>query len=164
MVLMLCAAALCSAACKKDKEPGMGQGSAAPGSGAAPAGGSSGKIVIGVLTDMSGLYADLSGKGSVLAAQMAVDEMGGTVAGMPVEVISGDHQNKPDVGSSIAREWYDTKNVDVIVDVPTSSVALAVSDLTRDKNKVFLASGPGTSDLTGAKCSPNTVHWAYDTW
>jgi branched-chain amino acid transport system substrate-binding protein len=165
MVLTLCAAALCSAAgCKKPQDSGGGQGSAAA-SGAAPAAGaSSGKIVIGVMTDMSGLYADLSGQGSVIAAQMAVEEAGGTVAGMPIEVISADHQNKPDVGSNIAREWFDTKNVDVIVDVPTSSVALAVSGVTKDKNKVFLVSGAATSDLTGKACSPNTVHWTYDTW
>jgi branched-chain amino acid transport system substrate-binding protein len=161
MVLTLCTVALgAAAACKK--EPAKGQ--PATGSGAAPATGAGGKIVIGVLTDMEDLYADLAGKGSVIAAQMAVDELGGTVAGMPVEVISADHRNKPDIGSSTAREWYDTKNVDVIVDVPTSSVALAVSDVTRDKNKVFLASGPGSSELTGAKCSPNTIHWTYDTW
>jgi len=164
MVFFLCAAALAAAACKKDAAP-KEQGMAAPGSAAAPnttSGG--GKIVIGVLTDMEDLYADLGGKGSVVAARMAVAEVGGTVAGMPVEVISADHRNKPDVGSTIAREWYDTKNVDVIVDVPTSSVALAVNDLTRDKNKVFLASGPASSDLTGTKCSPNTIHWTYDTW
>jgi branched-chain amino acid transport system substrate-binding protein len=166
MVLTLCAAALCSAAgCKKAQEPSGGQGSAAPASGAAPAAGTtSGKIVIGVMTDMSGLYADLSGQGSVVAAQMAVEDAGGTVAGMPIEVVSADHQNKPDVGSNIAREWFDTKNVDVIVDVPTSSVALAVSGVTKDKNKVFLVSGAGSSDLTGKSCSPNTIHWAYDTW
>jgi branched-chain amino acid transport system substrate-binding protein len=166
MVLALCVVALCSAAgCKKAQEPGVDQGNAAPVSGAAPAAGaSSGKIVIGVLTDMSGGYADLSGQGSVLAAQMAAEDAGGTVAGMPIEVVSADHLNKPDVGSNIAREWYDTKNVDVIVDVPLSSVALAVSSVTRDKNKVFLASGPGSSDLTGKACSPNTVQWTYDTW
>jgi branched-chain amino acid transport system substrate-binding protein len=162
IILTLCAAALCSAvACKK--EPAKGQ--PAPGSsGAAASSAGSGKVVIGVLSDMSGLYADLGGKGSVIAAQMAVDDFGGSVAGMPIEIVSADHQNKADVGSSIVREWYDTKNVDVIVDVPTSSVALAVSELTRDKNKVFLVSGAGTSDLTGEKCSPNTIHWAYDTW
>ena len=169
MGLALCAAALCSAAgCKKAQEPAAGQGSAAnsaaPAGGTAPAGASSGKIVIGVLTDMSGLYADLSGQGSVLAAQMAVDEVGGTVAGMPIEIVSADHQNKADVGSNIAREWFDTKNVDMIVDVPTSSVALAVSVVTKDKNKVFLVSGAATSDLTGKACSPNTIHWTYDTW
>jgi branched-chain amino acid transport system substrate-binding protein len=141
IVVTLCAAALCAAACKKGD-----------------------KLVIGVLTDMSGPYADIGGKGSELAAQMAVDDFGGKVAGMPIEVISADHQNKSDTGSSIAREWYDTKGVDVIVDVPTSSVALAVNEVTKSKNKVFLVSGAGTSDLTGKACSPNTVHWAYDTW
>jgi branched-chain amino acid transport system substrate-binding protein len=164
IVFTLCAAALCAAAACK-KEAAQGQGSATPGSGAASTTSTSnGKVVIGVLSDMSGLYADLAGQGSVVAAQMAVDDFGGTVAGLPIEIVSADHQNKPDVGSSIVREWYDTRNVDVIVDTPTSSVALAVSDLTRAKNKVFLASGPGSSDLTGAKCSPNTIHWTYDTW
>jgi branched-chain amino acid transport system substrate-binding protein len=164
IVFTLCAAALCAAAACK-KEAAQGQGSATPGSGAASTTSTSnGKVVIGVLSDMSGLYADLAGQGSVVAAQMAVDDFGGTVAGLPVEIVSADHQNKPDVGSSIVREWYDTRNVDVVVDTPTSSVALAVSDLTRAKNKVFLASGPGSSDLTGAKCSPNTIHWTYDTW
>jgi len=164
MVLTLCAALSAAGACKKPEPPAGGAGSAAPGTTADPATGGGGKVVIGVLTDMSGLYSDVGGKGSVLAAQMAVDEVGGSVAGMPIEVVSADHQNKPDVGSTVAREWYDTKNVDVIVDVPTSSVAFAVSDVTRDKNKVFLASGAGSSDLTGSKCSPNTIHWAYDTW
>src|SRR5262249_45609190 len=119
------AAALCSAACKKEPASDKGPGMTAPGNNAAPAAGAGGgKIVIGVLSDMSGLYADLGGKGSVIAAQMAVADFGGTVAGMPIEIVSGDHQNKPDLGRSIAGEWYDTKNVDVIVDVPTSSVAL----------------------------------------
>jgi branched-chain amino acid transport system substrate-binding protein len=113
---------------------------------------------------MSGLYSDLAGQGSVLAAQMAVDEVGGNIAGMPIEIVSADHQNKADIGSNIAREWYDTKNVDVIVDVPSSQVALAVSAVTKDKNKVFLGSGPGSSDLTGKACSPNAIHWTYDTW
>ncbi|HET7500309.1 MAG TPA: ABC transporter substrate-binding protein [Kofleriaceae bacterium] len=167
--MTLCAAALCSAGgCKKEAatgQTGKPEGSAAAGSAAMAAPGAGGnKIVIGVLTDMSGLYSDLSGQGSVIAAQMAVDEAGGTVAGMPIEIVSADHQNKPDVGSTIAREWFDTKNVDVIVDVPTSSVALAVTGVTRDKNKVLLASGAASSDLTGEKCSPNTIHWAYDTW
>jgi len=121
-------------------------------------------IKIGVLNDQSGLYADLAGQGSVTAAKMAVEDFGGKVDGVPVEVIFADHQNKPDVGSSIARQWYDTDGVDVIVDVPTSSVALAVAQVTRDKNKVFIGSGPGTSDLTGKACSPNTVHWTYDTY
>ena len=121
-------------------------------------------IKIGVLNDQSGLYADLAGQGSVTAAKMAVEEMGGKIGDTPIEVIFADHQNKPDVGSSIARQWYDTDGVDVIVDVPTSSVALAIAQITKDKNKVFLASGPAASDLTGPKCTPNTVHWTYDTY
>jgi branched-chain amino acid transport system substrate-binding protein len=167
MIVTLCAAALCAAACKKaDNAAGGGSAASGGSSGATAASGGGGgnKIVIGVLTDMSGPYADLAGKGCELAAQMAVEDFGGKVAGLPIEVISADHQNKPDVGASIAREWYDTKGVDVIVDVPTSSVALAVNEVTKTKNKVFLASSAGTSDLTGKACSPNTVHWAYDTW
>src|SRR5262249_9098088 len=123
-----------------------------------------GVIKIGVLNDMSGLYADLSGKGSVWAAQQAVEDFGAAQKGLKVEVLSADHQNKPDVGSNITRSWIDVDKVDVIVDVPTSSVALAVNEVVREKNKAFLASGPATSDLTGSKCSPNTVHWTYDTW
>jgi branched-chain amino acid transport system substrate-binding protein len=121
-------------------------------------------IKIGVLNDQSSLYADLSGQGSVVAAQMAIQDFGGTVNGTPVEVVSADHQNKPDVGSNIARQWYDVEGVDMIVDVPNSAVALAVNEVTREKNKVFLNSGAATSALTGDKCSPNTVHWTYDTW
>jgi branched-chain amino acid transport system substrate-binding protein len=175
MTLGLCAAALCAAACKKDAPPSGSTGGTAAPKGGAPAGSSagasapatgssSGKLVIGVMSDMSGLYADLGGQGSVVAAQMAAEEVGNSVAGMQIEVISADHQNKADIGSNIAREWYDTKNVDVIVDVPTSSVALAVSPITQDKNKVFLVSGAAASDLTGEKCTPNTIHWTYDTW
>jgi len=121
-------------------------------------------IKIGVLSDMSSLYTDLAGAGSVAAARMAVADSGVEKRGIKVEFVSADHQNKPDVGSNIARQWYDVDKVDVIVDVPNSGVALAVNQITKDKNKVFLASGPGTSDLTGKACSPNTVHWAYDTW
>ena len=121
------------------------------------------KIKIGVMNDRSGIYADITGEGSAVAAQMAADDFG-TDKGITVEVISADHQNKPDVGSNIARQWYDTEGVDVIADVPTSSVALAINDITKEKNKVFLNSGAASSDLTGAKCSPNTVHWTYDTW
>ncbi len=121
-------------------------------------------IRIGVLTDMSSLYADLSGPGSVLAARMAVEDFGAAAKGLKVEILSADHQNKPDVGSSIAREWIDRDKVDVIVDVPNSGVALAVNQVVREKNKVFLVSGAGTSDLTGKACSPNTIHWTYDTW
>jgi branched-chain amino acid transport system substrate-binding protein len=123
-----------------------------------------GTIKIGVLNDMSGLYADLTGIGSVIAARMAVEDFGAAQKGMKVEIVGADHQNKPDVGSGIVRKWIDEDKVDVIVDVPTSSVALAVNEIVREKNKVFLISGAAASDLTGAKCSPNTVHWTYDTW
>jgi branched-chain amino acid transport system substrate-binding protein len=121
-------------------------------------------VKIGVLTDMSSLYSDITGAGSVAAAKLAVEDFNPAAHGMKVEVVSADHQNKPDVGAGIARQWYDVDHVDVIVDVPTSSVALAVSDVTREKNKVFLGSGPASSDLTGPKCSPNTIQWTYDTW
>ena len=123
-----------------------------------------GVVKIGVLSDMSSVYADLTGAGSVAAAKLAVQDFDPASHGMKVEIISADHQNKPDVGSNITRQWFDVDGVDVVVDVPTSSVAFAVSDLAREKNKVFLASGTGSSDLTGPKCSPNTVHWTYDTW
>jgi branched-chain amino acid transport system substrate-binding protein len=122
------------------------------------------EIKIGVLSDMSSLYTDLAGAGSVVAAKMAVEDSGIEKRGIKVQIVSADHQNKPDVGSAIARRWYDAEGVDVIVDVPNSGVALAVSQITKDKNKVFLASGPGSSDLTGKACTPNTVHWTYDTW
>jgi len=121
-------------------------------------------IKMGVLTDMSSLYTDLAGAGSVLAAKMAVEDSGIEKRGYKVEVVSADHQNKPDIGSGIARQWYDVDKVDVILDTPNSGVALAVNQITKDKNKVFLASGPASSDLTGKACSPNTVHWTYDTW
>src|SRR5215210_4460783 len=120
-------------------------------------------VKLGVLNDRSGLYADISGEGSAIAARMAVEDFKAADKGIKVEVVAADHQNKPDVGSSIARQWYDTDGVDVIADVPTSSVALAVNQVTREKNKVFLNSGAASSDLTGAQCSPNTVHWTYDT-
>jgi branched-chain amino acid transport system substrate-binding protein len=121
-------------------------------------------VKIGVLTDMSSLYSDATGEGSVIAAQMAAADFGGKVKGKPIEVIFADHQNKPDVGSNIARAWYDTDKVDTIVDVPTSSIALAVQKITQEKDKVFLMSGPGSSDLTGPACSPNGIHWTYDTY
>ena len=121
-------------------------------------------VKIGVLTDMSSLYADDTGPGSVAAAKLAIHDFDPAKHNMKVDIISADHQNKPDVGASIARQWYDTDHVDAIVDVPNSAVALAVNDVTRQKNKVFLVSGAASSDLTGPKCSPNTVHWAYDTW
>ena len=121
-------------------------------------------IKIGVMNDRSGTYADLSGEGSVVAARMAAEDFGAEEKGIKVEFVSADHQNKPDIGSNIARQWYDEDGVDVIVDVPTSSVALAVNEVTREKDKVFLVSGAAASDLTGAQCSPNTIHWTYDTW
>jgi len=121
-------------------------------------------VKIGVLTDMSSLYSDATGEGSVIAAEMAAADFGGKVKGKPIEVIFADHQNKPDVGSNIARAWYDTDKVDTIVDVPTSSIALAVQKITQEKDKVFLMSGPGSSDLTGPACSPNGIHWTYDTY
>ena len=124
----------------------------------------SGDVVkLGVLNDMSSLYADISGAGSVEAARMAIADFGGTVNGKKIELISADHQNKPDVGSAIANQWFDNDGVDAIVDVPTSSVALAVQQIERSKNKVFLISGAAASDLTGKACSPTSVHWTYDT-
>ena len=126
----------------------------------------SGNVVkIGVMNDMSGLYADIGGPGSVIAAKMAVEDyLKATKSSLKVEVVSADHQNKPDVGSSIARKWYETDGVDMIADVPTSSVALAVNQVTKDMGKAFVNTGAATSDLTGKDCSPNTVHWLYDTW
>src|SRR3989449_7886614 len=132
--------------------------------GAAQAQISDGVIKIGVLSDMSSLYTDLAGAGSVVAARMAVEDSGIEKRGVKVEIVSADHQNKPDVGSGIARQWYDVDKVDVIVDVPNSGVALAVNQITRDKGKAFLVSGAASSDLTGKACSPNTIHWTYDTW
>jgi len=121
-------------------------------------------IKIGVLNDRSGTYADLSGEGSAVAARMAVEDFGAAAKGLNVEVVAADHQNKPDIASSVARQWIDEDGVDVIADVPTSSAALAVSEIVREKDKIFLISGAAASDLTGEKCSPNTVHWTYDTW
>src|SRR5947208_2304750 len=123
-----------------------------------------GIVKIGVMNDQSGTYADISGPGSTTAARLAVEDFGAAKKGLKVEIVVADHLNKPDVGSSIARQWYDAEKVDVIVDVPTSSVALAINQITRDKGKAFLVSGAATSDLTGKACSPNTIHWTYDTW
>jgi branched-chain amino acid transport system substrate-binding protein len=123
------------------------------------------KIVkIGALSDQSGLYADLGGPGSTLAAQMAVEDSGLTAKGWKIDIISGDHQNKPDIGVNIARQWFDVDKVDIIVDVPNSGVALAVNNVVKEKNGVYINSGAATSDLTNAQCSPNTVHWTYDTY
>jgi branched-chain amino acid transport system substrate-binding protein len=124
-----------------------------------------GVIRIGVLNDQSGLYSDITGQGSVWAARKAVEDYcKANTCDVKIEVVFADHQNKPDIGSSIARQWYDVDGVDAIADVPTSSVGLAVSTVTKEKNKVLLNSGSATSDLTGKACSPNTIHWTYDTW
>lgn len=121
-------------------------------------------VKIGVLNDRSGVYADLSGEGSVVAARMAVEDFDAASKGINVEIVSADHQNKADIASNIARQWYDQDGVDAIFDVPTSSAALAVSEITREKDKIFINSGAGSADLTGKACSPNTIHWTYDTW
>jgi branched-chain amino acid transport system substrate-binding protein len=122
-----------------------------------------GALRIGVMNDMSSVYSDFQGPGSVLAAQMAIEDFAKT-SKRKVEVMSADHQNKPDVGAGIARRWLDVEGVDMIIDLPNSAVALAVSEIVREKNKVAIGSGAGTALLTGAKCSPNFVHWTYDTW
>ena len=121
-------------------------------------------IKIGVLNDQSSLYADLGGQGSVNAVKLAIEDFKAKEKGLTVEVIFADHQNKPDVGSQIARKWIDSEGVDMIIDTPNSGVALAVSEVVREKGKVFINSGAASSDLTGPKCTPNTVHWTYDTW
>jgi branched-chain amino acid transport system substrate-binding protein len=121
-------------------------------------------IKIGVMNDQSGTYADLAGPGSVVAARMAVEDFGAAKKGMKVEILVADHQNKPEVGSSIARQWFDVDKVDAIVDVPTSSVVLAVNQIAKEKNKVLIVSTGATSDLYGKACTPNSIHWTYDTW
>ncbi len=133
--------------------------------GAAQAQLSDGTVKIGVLNDMSGLYSDITGPGSLLAARMAVEDyVKATGSKLKIEVIGADHQNKPDVGSNIARQWFDTDKVDMIADVPTSSVGLAVAAIAREKGKLHVNAGSATSDLTGKACNANTIHWAYDTW
>lgn len=131
---------------------------------AAPAVAQDGQVKLGVLTDMSSLYADNGGQGSVVAAQMAVDDFGGQVLGRSIQIVAGDHQNKADVGGTIARRWIENESVEVILDVPNSAVALAVQGITRDKKKLFLATGAATSRLTGDECSPTGIHWTYDTY
>src|SRR6201999_3521149 len=121
-------------------------------------------VKIGVLSDMSSLYADIGGPGSVAAAKMAIADYTKDHPNVKVELISGDHLNKPDVGTQIANQWFDVDKVDAIVDVPNSGVALAVSQVAANKNKVFIVSGAAISDLTGPKCNANTIHWTYDTW
>jgi branched-chain amino acid transport system substrate-binding protein len=121
-------------------------------------------IKIGVLTDNSGLYSDLGGAGSTLAAQMAVEDSGLAAKGWKVDVISADHQNKPDIATNIARQWVDVEKVDIFMDVLNSGVALAVNNLVKEKNSIMINTGAATSDLTNAQCSPNTIHWVYDTY
>jgi branched-chain amino acid transport system substrate-binding protein len=125
---------------------------------------SDGVVKIGVLSDMSSLYADLDGNGSVVAAQMAVEDFGAAKKGLKVEVISADHQNKADVASQVARQWFDVDKVDLITGTTNSAVALAVNQIAKDKGKAFIVSGAASSDLTGKACTPNTIHWTYDTW
>lgn len=125
---------------------------------------SDGVVKIAVLSDMSSLYSDIGGPGSVVAARLAVADFNPAAKGMKVEIVSADHQNKPDVGAGLASSWFDVDKVDMVIDVPNSGVALAVSDVARIKNKVFIVSGAGTSDLTGTRCNANTIHWTYDTW
>src|SRR5215467_6231222 len=120
-------------------------------------------VKIGVLNDQSTVYADSQGIGSVIAAQFAVDDYAGKL-GVKAEVVSADHQNKVDIGATIARNWYDVQGVDMIIDLPNSAIALAVNVLARDLNKVMIGSGAGTAELTGKSCTPNTIHWTYDTW
>ncbi|WP_119681050.1 ABC transporter substrate-binding protein [Indioceanicola profundi] len=125
----------------------------------------SGDVVkIGVLNDQSGPYADFGGKGSVVAAQMAIDEVGGTVLGKKIELLNADHQNKPDIGVSTARQWFDAEGVDMIAELTTSSVALAVQELAKERGKIDIVTGAATSRLTGDACSPTGFHWAYDTY
>jgi len=121
-------------------------------------------VRIGVMNDMAGVYSDDQGPGSVLAAQMAAEDFGGSVGGRRIEIVAGDHQNKTDIGAQLARRWIENEGVGLIVDLPNSAIALAVNEIARDRNKVMIGSGAGTALLTGEKCSPNTVHWTYDTW
>src|SRR5690606_21061398 len=124
---------------------------------------SDGKVKIGILNDQSGVYADFGGKWSVEAAKMAVEDFGGTLQGAPIEIVDADHQNKPDIASNIARQWYDTEQVDAIMELTTSSVALAVQGISAEKKKIDIVTGAATTDLTGKACSPYGFHWAYDT-
>ena len=121
-------------------------------------------VKIGVLTDLSGLYADLGGQGSIVAAEMAVEDSGMAKKGWKLDVVSADHQNKPDIATNIARQWIDVDKVDVLMDVLNSGVALAVNNVVKEKNAVMINSGAATSDLTNAQCTPNTIHWTYDTY
>jgi branched-chain amino acid transport system substrate-binding protein len=121
-------------------------------------------VKIGVLTDNSGLYSDLGGAGSTLAAQMAIEDSGLAAKGWKIDLISADHQNKPDIATTIARQWIDVEKVDILMDVLNSGVALAVNNVVKEKNSIMINTGAATSDLTNAQCSPNTIHWVYDTY
>ncbi|MFL6799462.1 MAG: ABC transporter substrate-binding protein [Xanthobacteraceae bacterium] len=132
--------------------------------GSVPALAQSDTVKIGVLNDMSGVYSDDQGPGSALAAQMAAEDYGGNAASRKVEIVAGDHQNKTDLGAAVARRWLENEGVSMIADLPNSAIALAVNEIVRERNKVMIGSGAGTALLTGAKCTPNTVHWTYDTW
>ncbi|WP_321781638.1 ABC transporter substrate-binding protein [Burkholderia pyrrocinia] len=123
-----------------------------------------GVVKIGVLTDMSSIFSDIGGKGSIVAAQMAVDDFGGKVLGAPVQVLSADHQNKTDVAATIARDWFDNQHVDMVEDLLPSSVALAVSGVAKEKHRIAIASGAGTTKLSNEACSPYTVQYSYDTY
>lgn len=135
-----------------------------PASGSASAAYTGNVVRIGVLNDQTGLYADIMGQGSVIAARMAVEDFGGSIGGTPIEVVAADNQNKPDIGAAIARQWYDVQGVDMIAEIANSSVALAVIEIARDKNKVAIVSGSNTNRLTGDSCTPNHVHWAFDNY
>src|SRR5437762_7609852 len=121
-------------------------------------------VKIGVMSDMSSLYSDIGGPGSTAAAKLAIADFTKANPNVKVELLSADHQNKPDIGSNIVNQWYDVEKVDLVIDVPNSGVALAVSQIAATKNKVFIVSGAAASDLTGSKCNANTIHWTYDTW
>ena len=125
---------------------------------------SDGRVKIGVLNDRSGIYADLAGEGSAIAARMAAEELGGAIDGKPIEIVVADHQNKADIAANTTRQWIDASQVDAVADVPNSAAALAVQEITRDKKRIFLMSGPGSTDLTGKACSPYGFHWAYDNY
>ncbi|MBE7248524.1 MAG: ABC transporter substrate-binding protein, partial [Actinomycetospora chiangmaiensis] len=139
---------------------GTAFGAAAQGGGDAFSGNT---VRIGVLNDQSGLYAEYGGQGSVEAARMAVEDMGGKIGSVPIEILTADHQNKPDIASAIARQWYDRDGVDAIMELTTSSVALSVQGLSKEKKKITITTGAATSDLTGKACTPYGYHWAFDT-
>lgn len=127
-------------------------------------GAANGAVKVGVLTDMSGPMSSVLGQGSVLGARIAVEEFGGSVAGMPAQVVFADHQGKPDVGSNVARRWFDEEGVDIVVDLGNSAIALAVQAIAKEKNKMVIASGAGSGEITGKYCNRNTFQWAYDTY